>query len=243
MIPIQALELDDEDTPFPSPDRALDHPNGLLAIGGALSVRRLVMAYEHGIFPWFSEGQPPLWWSPDPRAVFIPGAMHIPRSLRKVLRQCRYRVTLDTAFADVIGACADLRADVEGTWITDDMRRAYVELHKAGLAHSVEVWMEDRLAGGLYGVALGRAFFGESMFSSRTDGSKIALAWLSAQLLRWDYEFIDCQVPSPHLERLGAREIPRTEFLAWLADALATPTHPGPWRLDADLTCNAVAGG
>ncbi|MBA1145526.1 leucyl/phenylalanyl-tRNA--protein transferase [Ectothiorhodospiraceae bacterium WFHF3C12] len=243
MIPVLAMAPDDEDTPFPPPERALDYPNGLIAVGGALSVRRLRMAYESGIFPWFSPGQPPLWWTPDPRAVLFPGQMHIPRSLRKVLRRQAYRVTLDAAFPRVIAECADLRADAEGTWITEEMRAAYITLHEHGLAHSVEVWMDGSLAGGLYGVALGKAFFGESMFSRRTDASKIALAWLSAQLLRWDYELIDCQLPSPHLERLGAREIPREAFLSRLAQALTAATGETAWTIDPELTGALVAGG
>lgn len=240
---VLTLAPDDEHTPFPPASRALDYPNGLLAVGGPLSIKRLRMAYESGVFPWFADGQPPLWWSPDPRAVLFPGGMHISRSLRKRLRRVTWTVTMDTDFEQVIGACAELRADAEGTWITDDMRAAYIALHREGLAHSVEVWDQATLVGGLYGVTLGRAFFGESMFSRRSDASKIALAWLSAQLLRWQYSLIDCQVSSSHLSRLGAREIPRAEFLQRLRTALTRPARTGPWRFDADLTVTEVAGG
>lgn len=243
MTRLVALAPDDALTPFPPVSQALDYPNGLLAVGGALSTRRLLMAYRQGIFPWFSPGQPPLWWSPDPRAVFVPGQMHISRSLRKALRRNTYRVTLDEAFPAVIGYCADLRAATDGTWIGDDMREAYTALYRQGLAHSVEVWVGNDLAGGLYGISLGAAFFGESMFSRRSDASKIALAWLHRQLLRWHYELIDCQVSSPHLARLGAQELPREVFLTALGRALQRRTLYGPWQLDQDLSANEVAGG
>jgi len=227
------LDPDDEDTPFPPVEMALHNPNGLLAAGGALTPKRLKMAYRAGIFPWFTEGQPVLWWSPDPRAVFWPGQVHVSRSLRKRLRDPRIEVSADTAFAEVMWACAAPRPGQPGTWITPEMVDAYCALHELGLAHSVEVRREGRLIGGLYGVAMGAAFFGESMFSRETDGSKIALAWLSAQLAAWGFRLIDCQVPSPHLASMGAQLIGRAEFLARLAEAVRLPGAPGPWRFDS----------
>jgi len=206
---------------FPPPDQALDEPNGLLAAGGDLSPKRLLAAYRQGIFPWFDEHSPILWWSPDPRLVIEPGSLHISRRLRRTLRQQAYQISLDQDFPQVIGACADSshRADQHGTWITTDMQQAYERLHRLGHAHSIEVWADDELIGGLYGIAIGRAFFGESMFSRRRDGSKIAMAWLDAQLLEWGFEIMDCQVSNPHLHRMGAGEIPRKQFLRRLAKA------------------------
>lgn len=229
------LDPDDDSTPFPPADAALRDPNGLLAVGGSLSPQRLEMAYRAGIFPWFSDGQPPLWWSPDPRAVFLPGEFHVSRSLRKHMRQQHFEVVFDRAFETVMRACAEPRAGQPGTWITGSMIAAYCELHRRGIAHSVEVYRDDRLVGGVYGVAFGAAFFGESMFSRESDGSKIALAWLSAQLARWRYHFIDCQVPSPHLARLGARLIPREQFLRMLAQALESDREPHRWRFESNL--------
>ncbi|PWG62407.1 leucyl/phenylalanyl-tRNA--protein transferase [Sediminicurvatus halobius] len=229
------IAADDHDSPFPPADHALREPNGLLAIGGPLSRRRLEGAYRAGVFPWFAEDQPVLWWSPDPRAVLYPDELRVSRSLRKRLRRGDYRVTLDTAFETVIDACAAPRADASGTWITPGMRRAYVAMHDDGLAHSVEVWQDGALIGGLYGVALGSAFFGESMFSRAPDGSKIALAWLCAQLCAWGFTIIDCQLPTPHLERLGAVTVPRSRFLAELRSALACPTRRGIWSLSPGL--------
>src|SRR5690606_34543382 len=193
-------------------------------------------------FPWYNEGQPILWWSPDPRAVLAPGQIKVSRSLRKTLRARRFQVTFDTAFEAVIGACAAPRRPPleNGTWITPEMRDAYVELHRLGHAHSVEAWQDGALAGGLYGVALGGAFFGESMFSRVRDASKVAFVWLARQLERWGYSLIDCQLPSAHLASLGARTVPRREFFALLAHALARPGRPPPWRPDEDL--DPVAG-
>lgn len=227
------IAADDHDSPFPPAEAALREPNGLLAIGGPLSPRRLELAYRAGVFPWFAEDQPVLWWSPDPRTLLYPDALRVRRSLRKRLRRDDYRVSLDEDFAAVIDGCAAPREDAAGTWITPGMRRAYLALHDAGLAHSVEVRRDGALIGGLYGVALGGAFFGESMFSHAPDGSKIALAWLCRQLQRWGFAFIDCQLPTPHLERLGALTVPRRRFLAELAAALARPTRRGRWALDA----------
>lgn len=226
---------EDDATPFPAPETALVEPNGLLAIGGTLAPGRLELAYRAGVFPWYSDDQPILWWSPDPRAVFPPAGLHISRSLRRRLRRGKRHATADTAFEAVIDACAAPRAYSDGTWITGAMRRAYCRLFERGIAHSVEVWEGDELAGGVYGVSLGGAFFGESMFSRRTDGSKMALAWLIAQLRRWRIDLIDCQLPNAHLESLGAITLPRATFLARLDAALEQPTRAGPWRLDADL--------
>jgi leucyl/phenylalanyl-tRNA---protein transferase len=219
---------------FPPPSRALREPNGLLAAGGDLSIRTLVDAYAHGIFPWFSEGDPILWWCPDPRMVLPTAEMHLSRSLRRRLRRRDFRVSLDEAFADVLRCCAEPREEGGGTWLVPAMQAAYSAMHDAGLAHSVEVWMDDGLAGGLYGVCLGRMFFGESMFSRRTDGSKIAIAYLATQLAAWGMPLIDCQMATGHLESLGAREVPRPLFLKWVAELCAQP-GPAAWRLDPGL--------
>jgi leucyl/phenylalanyl-tRNA--protein transferase len=223
------------DDPFPPVAKALRDPNGLLAAGADLSVPRLLLAYRNGIFPWFSEGQPILWWSPDPRMVLFPPELKISRSLAKRLRRRDYEVRADTAFGAVMRACAAPRDGQPGTWITSAMTVAYEALHRAGHAHSVETWIAGELAGGLYGVALGRAFFGESMFARATDASKIALAHLARQLARWGYGMIDCQMATGHLARLGAREIPRTEFMRNLRELVNYPGNPGKWRLDNDL--------
>ncbi|MCS4503215.1 Leucyl/phenylalanyl-tRNA--protein transferase [wastewater metagenome] len=220
----------DNETPFPDPETfALEEPNGLLAIGGSLTPSRLIEAYAAGIFPWFSEDQPVLWWSPDPRAVIPPHAIHVGRSLRKRLRHSGLSVTLDRAFEAVIRACAAPRADEAGTWITPAMADAYTALHRMGIAHSAEVWDDGRLVGGLYGVSLGAAFFGESMFSLVADASKIALARLAGQLDEWGFGLIDCQLPTPHLERLGAQAWPRPRFLRALRETQQRAQRHGPW--------------
>lgn len=219
---------------FPPVDEALDEPNGLLAVGGDLSPDRLRQAYRHGIFPWFSAGQPPLWWSPDPRVVLFPQRIRVTRSLRKRTTNAGFTVTLDTAFGDVIRACAEPRQDQPGTWITHDMVDAYERLHQQNTAHSVEVWQAGELVGGLYGVALGRIFFGESMFSRRADASKVALLWLSRQLMAWGFPLIDCQVGNAHLTSLGAEPIARDRFLALLAEHTNAPEHRS-WAFDPDL--------
>lgn len=220
---------------FPPAHRALREPNGLLAAGADLSVERLLEAYRHGIFPWFSEGQPILWWSPDPRMVLVPGEIAISRSLRKRLRRRQCEIRADTAFREVMRECALPREGQAGTWITDEMAAAYAELHRAGYAHSIETWIDGRLAGGLYGVAIGRVFYGESMFARASDASKIALAHLARQLERWAFGLIDCQMSTPHLESLGAREIPRQDFLRALSELVNYPTRTGKWHLDDDL--------
>jgi leucyl/phenylalanyl-tRNA---protein transferase len=221
--------------PFPPVERALEEPNGLLAAGADLSVARLITAYERGIFPWYSDGQPVLWWSPDPRMVLFPDKLRIPRSLRKRLARRDYEVTADTAFEEVIRGCAAPRRDHDGTWITDGMLAAYVRLHRTGYAHSVETWIGGRLAGGLYGVALGRMYYGESMFTRVPDASKIALVHLVRQLERLGFGMIDCQMATAHLARFGAREIPRAVFVRKLGELVNYPRTARKWRLDDDL--------
>ena len=222
--------------PFPPTDRALDEPNGLLAAGGGLSSARLLDAYSRGIFPWFSDGDPVLWWSPDPRMVLETGDMHLSRSLRRRLRKRDYQVTMDRAFHEVLRHCASPREDQAGTWLLPPMIRAYARLHDSGYAHSVEVWMGDEIAGGLYGVAVGRMFFGESMFSRRSDGSKIALAHLVAQLSRWSFPVIDCQMRTSHLASLGAFDMPRRQFQRLIDRLVKEPAPRGAWTPDEDLS-------
>lgn len=218
-----------EDLVFPPPDYA--DPSGLLAIGGDLSSERLLEAYRVGIFPWYSEDQPILWWSPDPRFILETGDFKISRSLRKTLQKRIFNVTLDRAFEEVIRACASTqRAGQSGTWITPEMEEAYVKLHGLGYAHSVESWCEGELVGGLYGVSLGKVFFGESMFHHKSDASKVALAALVAKLKNWDFQFIDAQMTTEHLLTLGAKEISRRIFLKRLRAALRHPTKRGKWR-------------
>lgn len=226
------LDPRDPNQPFPAPNRAMRDPNGLLAIGGDLSVARLVRAYSGGIFPWYNPNEPILWWCPDPRAVLAPGDFHVSHSLEKRIRKPDYAVSLDRAFGDVLEGCTATRRGSHGTWLGADMKRAYVELREAGHAHSAEVWRDGKLIGGLYGVALGRAFFGESMFSTETDSSKLALYWLCQQLKAWDFELIDCQIASQHLKTLGAVEIPRERFLQKLRAALQHPARAGHWRYE-----------
>ena len=226
--------LDDRD-PFPPAAKALRDPNGLLAAGGGLSTERLLDAYARGIFPWFGEDDPVLWWSPDPRMVLWFRDLHVSRSLRRSIRSHRYAVTLDTAFPQVMAACAEPRATEDGTWITAGMMDAYSRLVELGYAHSVEVWSEGALAGGLYGVAMGRMFFGESMFSRRTDASKVALVYLVRQLEAWGFELVDCQMPTAHLASLGAREIRRADFLEQVRRLVRRPPVPQPWTFDPDL--------
>jgi leucyl/phenylalanyl-tRNA---protein transferase len=274
-----------DDTPFPSVERALSSPNGLLAAGGNLTVPRLLEAYRSGIFPWFNPGEPILWWSPNPRMVLIPGEFRTSRSLAKILRNSVYEVRCDTVFERVMRCCAVPRVGHLGTWIDEEMIAAYCALHRLGCAHSVEVWMpkksfrfqiegetrrqrsdkrdsamstamcqrgsqrsiadelELELAGGLYGVSIGRMFYGESMFSDVSNASKIALAHLTRQLERWQFGMIDCQMHTPHLATLGAREIPRREFIAKLqelihyapVDVKLLSGHPTEWKFDTDL--------
>ena len=227
------LPLLDPDTPvFPDPATALDEPDGLLAIGGNLKPATLLSAYSQGIFPWYEKGQPLLWWSPDPRAVIAPGELRISRSLRKSLRQPHWKITTDQAFTEVMRACAQPRSYSEGTWITDHMIAAYTELHRQGHAHSIEVWQQEQLVGGLYGIAVGGVFCGESMFSLETNASKVAMVQLEQLVQQQGFELIDCQLPNPHLQSLGAKPISRTEFLVQLSQ-LKEKTCLWPDRLDS----------
>jgi leucyl/phenylalanyl-tRNA--protein transferase len=206
------------------------HSSGLLAVGGDLSPARLLEAYRRGIFPWYSENEPILWWSPNPRLILDLDDFKISRSLRKTLKKQMFRVTFDQAFSEVMQACATVPRDGQpGTWITDEMRAAYERLHMMGYAHSVETWLNGELAGGLYGVSLGKAFFGESMFHQRTDASKVALAALVERLKSWHFHFIDAQMTTQHLLRLGAKELPRQVFLKRLVEALKSPSKKGKW--------------
>jgi len=223
-----------QNDPFPPLASALHEPNGLLAAGGDLSPQRLVDAYTHGIFPWFNPGEPILWWSPDPRMVLFPTELKVTRSLRKTLKKHDFELRVDTAFREVMAACAEPR-DGQGTWITPAMIDAYCELHRLGLAHSVETWVGGRLAGGLYGIGLGRMFYGESMFSRQADASKIAFVHLVRQLERWHFGMIDCQMKTAHLASLGAREIPRAEFSQKLTEMVNSPGINCPWQFDHDL--------
>jgi leucyl/phenylalanyl-tRNA--protein transferase len=223
---IPFLRPGDPHDAFPPLEQALGEPDGLLCAGGDLSPARLLEAYRRGIFPWYSDGQPILWWSPDPRAVLFPGEFHISRSLAKTLRNRGCETRLDSAFAEVVGRCADADLRPEGTWISPDMQSAYLELHRLGHAHSVETWQAGRLVGGLYGVALGKVFFGESMFSVERDASKVALARLVEESKARGIGLIDCQMTSPHLASLGARCIPRARFRTLLSAAIPhDPTH------------------
>lgn len=221
--------------PFPPLAHALTEPDGLLAAGGSLAPARLLRAYRGGIFPWYSPGQPILWWSPNPRLVLLPEAIIISRSLRKTLRKGQFTVTADTDFAAVIHACAAPRTQEQGTWITPAMLRAYDRLHRLGHAHAIETWQQGELVGGLYGVAVGRVFYGESMFSRISDASKVALVALATQLRRWEFAVIDCQMHTDHLLRMGAMLIPRPTFLHWLDQHCPLPGRDGLWQLDDDL--------
>ncbi len=219
------------------PPLTLASREGLLAVGGDLKVERLLEAYQHGIFPWYNPGQPILWWSPDPRMVLFPPQLKISRSLRKKLQKRNFDVTLDKCFREVMQNCGALRRQPTGggTWITPEMIEAYCALHDRGYAHSVESWRDGKLVGGLYGVALGGIFFGESMFSRETDASKVAFVYLVKQLASWGYLLIDCQLSSPHLLSLGAQEIPRADFISRLDNALSLPERQGNWRFDENL--------
>lgn len=210
---------------FPPLEKALRDPDGLLAAGGDLSPERLVEAYRHGCYPWFQEGQPILWWSPDPRTVVFPEELHVSRSLAKLIRQERFRVTFDQDFAAVISACAGPRAYADGTWITGSIQAAYLQLHARGHAHSVEVWDDDVLVGGLYGLAMGQLFFGESMFSRTDNASKVGFAILVERLKAWGFVLIDCQMHTRHLQSFGARPISRELFADYLRLHLDQPNH------------------
>ena len=218
-----------DDFSFPPLETALREPNGLLAAGGDLRPERLLAAYRHGCFPWYQEGQPLLWWSPDPRTVLFPDELHVSRSLRKRMRHGDYQATFDKAFTEVIQGCAGPRSYADGTWITTPMQDAYIRLHEMGVAHSVEVWQQGQLVGGLYGLAMGELFFGESMFSRATDASKVGFVTLVERLREWGFALIDCQMPTRHLESFGARSIPRAAFAEALAMHLDRPSA-ADWR-------------
>jgi leucyl/phenylalanyl-tRNA--protein transferase len=222
----------DTDTPFPPLDRALKEPSGLLAAGGDLTPRRLLDAYRHGIFPWYNPGQPPLWWSPDPRMVLFPDELKVSRSLAKRLKKQDYEIRYDTTFREVMLACASTpRPEQDGSWIVPEILEGYCGLHALGYAHSIETWMDGKLVGGLYGVAIGRMFYGESMFHRATDASKLAFVHLVRHLKQQDYGMIDCQMHTPHLASLGAREIPREEFARRLAELVNLKSDsPGKWN-------------
>ena len=229
-VPLMPLFRLTDEPVFPSPDLAEE--DGLLAVGGDLSEERILRAYSMGIFPWYSEEYPILWWSPDPRLVLMPEELKISRSLRQTIKKGMFTVTFDTAFDEVIRNCSEVHRNNEGsTWITREMREAYTRLHQEGFAHSVESWYGGELAGGLYGIALGGAFFGESMFTLRSNASKIAFVRLVQTLVKWKFSLIDCQVTTEHLMGLGAREIPRSEFMAMLRKALELPTRRGKWTV------------
>ena len=224
-------------SPFPPTSQALRRPNGLLAWGGGLEPQRLLAAYRLGIFPWYSEGEPILWWSPAPRCVLFPSDVHLSRRTRRRFNSERFLLTADTAFTDVINGCAAPRKGQPGTWITDGMQAAYSDLHRGGIAHSVEVWKETELMGGIYGLALGRMFFGESMFSRGRDASKIALIALCRQLQAWNFGLLDCQIGNPHLASMGAVSISRSGFEQQLGRLVREPGKPGSWS--RQFTCSA----
>lgn len=227
----------DRRTPFPPVETALAEPDGLLAAGADLSIERLLAAYKQGIFPWFNEGQPILWWSPDPRMVLFPSELHVSRSLNKRLNKPDYEIRFDTAFREVVMACATVsRVGQDGTWITADMLDAYCNLHELGYAHSVETWIDGKLAGAIYGVAIGRMFYGESMFHHVTDASKIALAHLMRYLETHGYGMMDCQMKTGHLASLGAREIPRSEFSRRLEELVHSPREACEWKQSGKWT-------
>lgn len=225
------------DDPFPPVETALAEPNGLLCAGLDLSPERILEAYRQGIFPWFTPGEPVLWWSPDPRMVLAPAAVKISRSLRQRMKRGGYEIRVDGHFREVMLACAAPREGQPGTWISQPMLEAYTRLHKMGYAHCVETWMDGELAGGLYGIAIGRMFYGESMFSRRTDASKLALVHLCRQLEAWGFGLIDCQMETAHLASMGARPIPREAFMRELNRLIKLEAVPSPWRFDlADVS-------
>jgi leucyl/phenylalanyl-tRNA--protein transferase len=227
----------ESETPFPPAESALNDPNGLLAAGGDLSVERLCDAYRRGIFPWYEDGQPILWWSPSPRTILLPRDIHVSKSTNKAIRKQQPIITTDTVFEKVIQQCAEItRRHQEGTWITAQMQKAYIDLHHRGFAHSVEVWFNGQLAGGLYGVAIGRAFFGESMFSNQSNASKFAAIALCQQLKLWGFGFIDCQVHTQHLASLGATTVSRKQF-SNLLDRYTSQDSIGQWQHNWSVRC------
>ena len=224
------LNPDQADQAFPHVSKALIEPDGLLAVGGCLSTQRIISAYTQGIFPWYSNDDPILWWSPDPRLVIFPEKLHLSKSLRKTLRKQTFQVTFDTAFTEVIKACASPRSDESGTWLLPEMQQAYSRLHNEGYAHSIEAWYKDELVGGLYGIAVGQVFFGESMFHRKTDASKVAFVTLIQQLSNWGYQLIDCQIHTQHLVSLGAEEISRKYFSSLLQQYSHCKPHCTAWQ-------------
>ena len=235
MTSIPWLDPNDDEQAFPNPALALDEPDGLLAVGGSLAPRRLLRAYRIGIYPWYSLGQPILWWSPNPRTVLFPERLKVSRSLRKIIRKSQFTITMDNAFATVIRRCGEPRGQETGTWITPEISAAYRRLHELGYAHSVETWHGGRLVGGLYGVALGGVFYGESMFHRMSGASKIALVALAMQLQQWGFKLIDCQMRTDHLISMGAEDIPRQIFMMLLDVYCQLPTRQGPWHFDNQL--------
>lgn len=231
---IQLYRLGDQLT-FPHPDLALEEPNGLLAFGGDLSVERLLCAYENGIFPWFSEGEPLLWWSPDPRGVLSLDDYHCSSSLQKFIKKTPLTVTLNKNFDGVVEACADIPRKDNGTWITEQMIKAYQRMHQAGFGHSVEVWQGDALVGGLYGIGVGKVFCGESMFHKVTNASKLAMYCLVQHLRKHGFAFIDCQMQTEHLKSMGAKEVTREHFLSMLKKALVDSPENGVWKMTSLL--------
>lgn len=223
--------LDESDIQFPPIEFALDEPNGLLCAGGDLSIHTLLQAYSSGIFPWYSDPDPILWWSPSPRSIIKPNEIHISKSMKKLLKKRPFSISCDKAFIDVMHYCAEPRNYTDETWITEDMVNAYCKLHNAGYAHSIEVWQEEELVGGLYGVALGCVFFGESMFSNISNASKIGFIQLSQALEYCGFELIDCQVSSAHLDSLGAHEVDRTEFKSLLKALINKKPNGSPWDM------------
>ena len=230
--------LDPNSVWFPDPRNALKEPNGLIAAGGSLSTEWLLQAYRQGIFPWYEEGQPILWWSPDPRLILLPGDFRVSKSLRKLARKHVYEISFDKNFSGVLNGCKHGYRKLEGTWITNDIAVAYTNLHLQGIAHSVEVWSSSSLVGGLYGIAIGKVFFGESMFSKVDNASKLALFYLTLHLKEWGFEFIDCQVHSNHLESLGALEIPRCEFMKKLEALTEGKPNNEEWQVDQRINAS-----
>jgi leucyl/phenylalanyl-tRNA--protein transferase len=228
---LPVLDPFNPDQKFPAPKTALAEPNGLLAAGGCLSSKRLINAYRQGIFPWYSPDEPILWWSPNPRMVLFPEHLIVSRSLRKTIRKIDFSITFDQVFSQVMQHCAAPRGEDTGTWISEEMLVAYTQLHQQGIAHSFEAWFNDELVGGLYGIAIGQVFFGESMFHKKTDASKVAFYYLVQQLSEWGYQLIDCQVHSPHLGSLGAEEIGRKEFSSLLKRYCSTQPNNKAWKM------------
>jgi leucyl/phenylalanyl-tRNA---protein transferase len=230
-VKLTVLNPHQPEQPFPPVHKALREPEGLLAVGGCLSPTRILNAYRHGIFPWFNPDDPILWWSPNPRLVLFPHELYVSRRLAKTIRSGKFTFTIDKAFSDVISACAAPRVYADGTWISQEMQEAYIRLHELGFAHSAEVWLEGELVGGLYGVAMGQIFFGESMFHSKTDASKVAFVQLVQKLTAWNYQLIDCQMYTTHLASFGATEIPRSQFVGILKDTCEILPASNAWQL------------